>query len=207
MMIIDNNDIDLFFYNENQAFKYMQGAYRRLHNILKSLDHSYRFKNNETAEELIYEIKSHIMRGGLLSNWHFDLLKETIVIELNILNIYALTRRDYFGQKDERKQTEEEINQCWEEYSEDSLSSDILTYIPDDVETGYIPVGEVEEEHGFEFLKLNRGPVHKIEKMEVAGKITYAQLANAEANRRDSMEQNARRRANGAEGFNGRYGQ
>ncbi|MBR5662609.1 MAG: hypothetical protein IKX00_03025 [Bacilli bacterium] len=80
------------------------------------------------------------------------------------------------------------------------------TYIPDEVETGYIPI-EVEEKHGIKMVQLNRGPVEKDWPKIIVGKITNAQLTNAEVNRRDRMDQNSRRRASGAEGFNGRYGQ
>ena len=117
------------------------------------------------------------------------------------------------------KKYEDQVDECYFAYltqQEDERMMDggdasakcFENYIPDEVETGYIPVGEAEEQHGIKIVKLDRGPVYPIEKLErTSEKITYGQLANAEANRRDSMDQSRRRRANGSDAFNGRYGQ
>lgn len=63
------------------------------------------------------------------------------------------------------------------------------------------------QKKGINIVQLDQAPVRPIGKLErVSEKITYGQLANAETNRRESMEQ-SRRRANGSDAFNGRYGQ
>lgn len=124
----------------------------------------------------------------------------------------------YFATKEDRI-IAEQTHACYKNFTtkqDEDEANDIInksvekyaTYIPDEVETGYIPVGEVEEQHGIKVVKLNRSPVCPIGKLErTSEKITYGQLANAEANRRDIMDQNRRRRAHGSDAFNGRYGQ
>ena len=79
------------------------------------------------------------------------------------------------------------------------------------MEVNVIHIHEVLKNHergfdkGIKLVKLDRAPVVKCPKMEIAGKVTPSQIASVEINSRDRLNQNARRRALGAEGFNGRY--
>ena len=79
------------------------------------------------------------------------------------------------------------------------------------MEVNVIHIHEVLKNHergfdkGIKLVKLDRAPVVKCPKMEIAGKVTPAQIASVEINSRDRLNQNARRRDLGAEGFNGRY--
>lgn len=126
----------------------------------------------------------------------------------------------YFATEEDRI-IAEQTHACYKNFTtqqEEDEASDIInknvekyaTYIPEDVELNVDMdlYEDVElETKGIKMVELNHGLVSDSGKHEIAGKVSNSQLTSVQTNLQDRMDQNVRRRANGAEGFNGRYGQ
>ena len=90
-----------------------------------------------------------------------------------------------------------EIRQCWDQYDNDEFIEDILTYIPDEVETGYIE-DFVEEQQGIQTCELNGKPIVPIYQYEKGHKIDRAKLQASDDAWNSHFEQNVRRRTQGS---------
>lgn len=102
-------------------------------------------------------------------------------------------------QEDERMMDDGDASaKCFEKYIPKDVKLNVGMDLYEDVEP---------EVKGIKIVKLNHGLVSDSGKHEIVGKVPNGQLASVQTNLQDRMDQNVRRRANGSDAFNGRYGQ
>lgn len=116
----------------------------------------------------------------------------------------------YFATEEDRI-IAEQTYACYKQFEthqEENEKNDIIdnsvmkytTYIPDDVETGYIPIGEFDEEecHDINMFELNGKPVVPIYQYEKGRKVDRAKLQAEDDAWNSHFEQNVRMRAAGS---------
>lgn len=179
-------------YKELVLFEYFDRVYTEDNNIKKILTKLVEYDDFEalTIGELkVLDIAINIYES---------------IVEMQMLLMENECPNHFIGREDNAKNME--MDNCWKQYANGEFTQDILTYIPDEVETGY-NYDDIEETTGIKMVNLKHAPVCKMESREIAGVFPKTALISAQNNIKDRMDQNSRRRANGSDAFNGRYGQ
>lgn len=89
----------------------------------------------------------------------------------------------------------EETNQAWEQYYRGEFNEDILTYIPDDVETGYNPIEE--KPRGIKKIQLETMPVVEDINLEEGEYVSNSELGGFVNKVNNKLEKGRARRRKG----------
>ena len=107
----------------------------------------------------------------------------------------------YFATEEDRI-IAEQTYACYKQFEthqEENEKKDIIdnsvmkytTYIPDEVETGYIPVGKVEEQHGIKLVNLKGKPIGRQYKLPLVKTVPSYKMVPLEQDIKRSCEQRA----------------
>ena len=124
--------------NERLIYKPYKENLLELANFAIDFDGKYNFEDYS-----LERILSRLNKTGNMTEIDDKIFSEILRIKSSLERISRIVREA------EEKTINDQINECWEQYNNSITSSEILTYIPDDVETGYIPVGEFEAEEKY----------------------------------------------------------
>lgn len=154
------------------------------------------------------------VNDGYLNAWDEGIFASLLKCYGNLMNI-----ENEITKTKSKIQYLREVKQCYSEYKikildpekkEKLLAHVFERFIPEYVElnVGMDLYEDVEPEvKGIKMVELNHGLVSDSGKHEIVGKVPNSQLTSVQTNLQDRMDQNVRRRANGSDAFNGRYGQ
>lgn len=187
----------------NKKIEFLEKEYEKALQDLKDLQEFYSFY---LGNEVNFSSVLKRAVDGTLSNNDKQFLSDLLKCYRYLHEIEERVNKTKSIQEYQKQIADSYFNyQTQQEWNKKLNSADMWdecyqTYIPDEVETGYIPIGEFDEEecHDINMFELNSKPVGPIYQYEKGRKVDRAKLQAEDDAWNSHFEQNVRMRAAGS---------
>ena len=170
--------------NDKSLSDFHRSEYLELAYFAEDFDRKYDF-----GEYSFTDLISSIFYKKYISEKEKDIFDEIYYIKDMLTNIhYNIMEAEL------EKEEAEQINKCWEQYTNNEFTSDILTFIPEEVETGsYEETEEIEEKHhGIKIVELKTKTIGRHYRLPVVKTVPSYKTVPLEQDIKRSCEQRSR---------------